>query len=158
MSAVLSFAESFITPDNAGQQILKVLAVICCAAPGGFLGGLVLQLRARGLSNSKVRPWMLTTIRVLSAIVVGWLAALILFRGEGTGPGGPGAGLIAALGGVGAAEGEPPNPSASPTPAPSKAALNPPTPRDTAATAAGAISEQENLARAAGLPEAGHKE
>jgi hypothetical protein len=75
---------------GAGAGPVKVLAVVGGAALGGLLIGAFVQLLARGLTAQRLPPWPLRIVRLLGAVLVGWLVALWLFGGGGGGLGGPG--------------------------------------------------------------------
>lgn len=76
------------TPGSLEQWIIKGLCVIGGAALGGFLAGLVAQVLARLLAGRAVPRVPLTIIRLLGAIVLGWVVALFMFGGGGGGFGG----------------------------------------------------------------------
>jgi hypothetical protein len=75
--------------DQIGQWVLRILAVAGAAAVGGLTIGLITQGLSRLLTTRPVPRIPLNIVRVLGAIVCGWLAALLLFGG---GPGGIGGG------------------------------------------------------------------
>src|SRR5262249_10878041 len=75
---------------GTGAGPVKVLAVVGGATLGAFLVGFVVQALARLLTTQKVPPWPLMGVRLLGAIVAGWLVALWVFGEGGGGLGGPG--------------------------------------------------------------------
>jgi hypothetical protein len=89
MSAA-AFALELNTPGSLEQWVIKGLCVIGGAAVGGFLAGLITQVLARLVSTRAVPRVPLNIIRLLGAIVLGWVVALFMFGGGGDGFGGPG--------------------------------------------------------------------
>jgi hypothetical protein len=75
--------------DQIGQWVLRILAVAGAAAVIGFGAGLVTQGLSHLLTTKAVPRFPLNIIRILGAVVGGWLAVLLLFGG---GPGGFGGG------------------------------------------------------------------
>jgi hypothetical protein len=69
---------------------IKVLAVVGGAVIGAFLVSFLANLMARGLTTRKLPPWARNVLRLLGAVVFGWLVALWLFGGGGPGIGGIG--------------------------------------------------------------------
>jgi hypothetical protein len=89
--------------DQIGQLVLRVLAVAGAAAVGGLVLGLVTQGLSRMLTTRPVPRVPLNIIRVLGAVVCGWLAYLLVF---GMGLGGLGGGGGSSLfGGAGSGGG-----------------------------------------------------
>jgi hypothetical protein len=74
--------------------LVKLLAVAGGAALGALLSGLVVQILARLLAARKMPRWPLQVVRLLGGIAVGWIVALWVFGGGGSGFGGPGGGLF----------------------------------------------------------------
>jgi hypothetical protein len=77
---------------SLGDWLMPVLAVIGAAAVGGIGVGLIIQISARLLTAKKAPPRLVQVMRVLGAITVGLLVAMILFRSGGPGGGGSGSG------------------------------------------------------------------
>ncbi len=113
-----------------GQAILMVLAVAGGALIGGLGAGLLVQLAVKLLYGGKVPNAVLQIVRIVGAVIGGWVVYLIFFGGlggAGPGPGGPG--------GTGK-EGAGPGPAASSREGPSAAETRreegpPPTPENT---------------------------
>ena len=84
--------------DQIGQWVLRILAVAGAAAVGGLTVGLVTQGLSRLLTTKPVPRIPLNVVRLLGAVVCGWLATLLLFGG---GPGGFGGGGWSLFGGGG---------------------------------------------------------
>jgi hypothetical protein len=81
---------------------IRLLAVLGGAVIGAFLVGFLGNFLARALTTRKLPPWARNTLRLLGAVVFGWLVGLWLFGG-----GGPGIGGIGGLGiGSGTGRGE----------------------------------------------------
>jgi hypothetical protein len=70
--------------------VVKCLAVLGAGVGGGFGLGLVAQLLMRATMVRKPPRWSVLLVRVLSAVICGWLVALWLFGGGGPGIGGSG--------------------------------------------------------------------
>src|SRR5262249_55509658 len=81
------------TPETYGKGV-KFLAVLGGAVVGGFLVGFLCSLMARALSGQKMNAWALRIVRILGAIISGWIMWWFIFGpGGGFGwPGGPGTG------------------------------------------------------------------
>ena len=86
MSALSLAAFGWATPDNLGELVVKVLAVAGGVLVGGIGSGLLLQLLVRLTTAARVPKRVLQVVRVLGAIVGGWIVALFVF-GSGTGTG-----------------------------------------------------------------------
>jgi hypothetical protein len=78
-----------LTPTGIGG-VEKILAIAGGAALGALLSGLLTQLLCRAVTTRKVPRGVLFLIRLLGAVVCGWLVALWVFGGGGGGLGGPG--------------------------------------------------------------------
>jgi hypothetical protein len=76
-------------PDAAGF-VVKVLAVVGGAVLGGLLIGLFSQLLVKAFTGKSLPRFPLLMLRVLGGILVGWLVALFVFGGGGSGLGGLG--------------------------------------------------------------------
>jgi hypothetical protein len=98
--------------DVIGQWVLRLLAVAGGAAVGGLVIGLITQGLARLLTTRPVPRMPLNIIRLLGAIVCGWIVALLLFGG-GLGGLGSGSGwsLFGGAGGPGGGSGKEPPPA-----------------------------------------------
>jgi hypothetical protein len=99
------FAFDLTTPGRLEEMIVKVLAVAGAAALGGLLAGLITQVLARLVAARVVPRAPLNIIRLLGAVVAGWLVALLLFGGGwgggwGFGGGGGGNGQGSGKGGL----------------------------------------------------------
>jgi hypothetical protein len=90
-----------LTPAGIGG-VEKVLAIAGGAALGALLVGLLTQLLCRVVTTRKVPRGLLFVIRLLGAVVCGWLVALWVFGGGGGGIGGPGGSGFGAGAGKGA--------------------------------------------------------
>jgi hypothetical protein len=88
MTAALPFGLDLPTTDSIGQWVLRILAVAGAAAIGGFATGLITQGLSRLLTTRPVPRVPLRIVRVLGAIVCGWVVALLLIGGVGSGGGG----------------------------------------------------------------------
>jgi hypothetical protein len=75
-----------MTTDGA----VRVLAVIGGGVGGGLLLGLLAQLLMRALTIRNVPRWPYMMVRLLGGLICGWLVALWLFGGGGSGIGGSG--------------------------------------------------------------------
>ena len=89
-----------LSPTGLGG-VEKVLAVAGGAALGALLLGFLTQLLCRALTTRKVPRGLLFVIRLLGAVVCGWLVALWVFGGGGGGLGGPGGSGLGAGAGKG---------------------------------------------------------
>jgi hypothetical protein len=102
------------TPGSLEQTLIRLLAVAGGAALGGIGSGVVTRVLTRLLTTKAVPPSVLRVIRLLGAIALGLITAVLLFgTGGGLGGGGGGWGLF---GGSGSGEGtgkggEPPAPT-----------------------------------------------
>ncbi len=76
--------------DQIGQWVLRVLAIAGAAAVVGLGAGLVTQGLSRLLTTKPVPRIPLNIIRVLGAVVGGWIAFYVLFGGGLGGFGGGG--------------------------------------------------------------------
>jgi hypothetical protein len=98
-----------MSSDQIGQWVLRILAIAGAAAVVGFGAGLITQGLSRLLTTRSVPRLPLNIIRILGAVVGGWLAAVLLFGG---GPGGFGGGggwsLFGGAGGGSGATGKAP--------------------------------------------------
>src|SRR2546421_12919443 len=85
-----------VGPDNGlGDLLVKALAVLGAAAVGAFGMGLATQVVARLIRAKPLPRPVLTTVRLMAAVVAGWLVALLLFHSGGSGWGwGSGSGGI----------------------------------------------------------------
>lgn len=78
---------------QAGEKILlaeKILAVVGGAVMGGLLIGFLTQLLTRAFTAQKLPRWSQLTVRLLGAVIGGWLVALWVLGGGGAGFGGAG--------------------------------------------------------------------
>jgi hypothetical protein len=98
MTMPVPFALDLPAGDVLGQWLLRILAVVGAAAVGGFGIGLITQGLSRMLTTRPVPRVPLLIVRVLGAVVCGWVVALLLFGG---GLGGLGWGGGWSLGGGG---------------------------------------------------------
>jgi hypothetical protein len=73
------------TENRVGDLLVKVLAVLGAAALGAVGMGLATQLVARLIRAKPLPRPILTTIRLMAAVVGGWLVALLLFHSGGSG-------------------------------------------------------------------------
>jgi hypothetical protein len=76
-----------------GEQVLlaeKVLAVVGGAVVGGLVVGVLAQLLTRAFTAQKLSRGPSLVVRLLGAIICGWLVALWVFGGGGPGFGGLG--------------------------------------------------------------------
>jgi len=83
-----------LTPQEYPSLFLKVLAVAGGAAVGGFLVGFLGKVLTRMLTTGTMPPWGVRLLRVGGAVAGGWLVALFVFSGGGSGLGGSGGGRI----------------------------------------------------------------
>jgi hypothetical protein len=85
-----------VGPDNRlGDLLVKALAVLGAAALGAFGMGLATQVVSRLIRAKPLPRPVLTTVRLMAAVVAGWLVALMLFHSGGSGWGwGSGSGGI----------------------------------------------------------------
>lgn len=77
-----------IVVAQAGEKILlaeKLLAVIGGAVMGALLVGLLTQLLTRAFTAQKLPRWSQLTVRLLGAVLGGWLVALWVLGGGGAG-------------------------------------------------------------------------
>jgi hypothetical protein len=78
---------------ETGANILlaeKILAVVGGAVVGGLVVGLLAQLVTRAFTTQKLPRWPLLVVRLLGAVIGGWLVALWVLGGGGAGFGGTG--------------------------------------------------------------------
>jgi hypothetical protein len=78
---------------QAGEKIVlaeKILAVVGGGVMGGLVVGLLAQLLARAFTTQRLARWPLLTVRLLGAVIGGWLVALWVLGGGGPGFGGQG--------------------------------------------------------------------
>jgi hypothetical protein len=97
------FALDLPASDVLGQWLLRILAVVGAAAVGGFGVGLITQGLSRMLTTRPVPRVPLLIVRVLGAVVCGWVVALLLFGGGLGGLGGGGGWSLGGGGGPGGA-------------------------------------------------------
>jgi hypothetical protein len=74
----------------AVEPAVKILAIFGGAVLGGLLLGYFTQVLVRMVSTQKMPTWARNVVRLLGAVVVGWVLALWLFGGPGPGIGGSG--------------------------------------------------------------------
>jgi hypothetical protein len=98
--------------DAIGQWVLRVLAVVGGAAVGGFGAGLITQGLSRLLTTRPVPRVPLLIIRLLGAVVCGWLVFLLVFGGGLGGLGGGGGWSLFGGGGPGGGSGKESPPAA----------------------------------------------
>src|SRR5262249_25978523 len=72
------------------NPIFKGLAILGGAAFGAFLVGAIGQFATRMLTSKKSPVWAVRVLRVLGAVAGGWLIALWVLSGGGSGLGGAG--------------------------------------------------------------------
>ena len=70
--------------------VVRLLAVVGGAALAAFAVGLLIRLAGRWLGVRRVPGTMVTVVRLLAAVVAGWLVWLLVFGTGGSGLGGPG--------------------------------------------------------------------
>ena len=105
MSSAL-FAVDLPATEQIGQMVLRILAVVGTAAVGGFLIGLITQALSRMMTTRPIPRLPLNIIRVLGAIVCGWIAYLLLIGGSGGGSGWGGLWPFGSGGGTSTATGQ----------------------------------------------------
>jgi len=99
--------------DAIGQWVLRILAVVGGAAIGGFAVGLVTQGLSRLLTTRPVPRMPLLIVRLLGAVVCGWVVFLLVFGGGLGGLGGGGGwSLFGGGGGPGGGSGKESRPQA----------------------------------------------
>jgi hypothetical protein len=86
MTAPPLWVFGWATPDNLGDWVVKLLAVAGGVLVGGVGSGLLLQLLVRLTTAGRVPKWILQVVRVLGAVIGGWIVAMFVF-GSGTGTG-----------------------------------------------------------------------
>jgi hypothetical protein len=69
--------------DYASDMPVKLLAVLGAAAAGGFFVTAGMQFFVKATFGQKVPPWPTWAVRILSAVLFGWMVTRWLFRGEG---------------------------------------------------------------------------
>jgi hypothetical protein len=108
------FALEAPTTDVIGQWVLRILAVAGGAAVGGFAVGLITQGLSRLLTTRPVPRVPLLIVRLLGAVVCGWIVFKLVFGSGLFGLGG-GGGLwpFGGSGGSGAGTGKESPPAAS---------------------------------------------
>jgi hypothetical protein len=79
-----------VSVAEAANPIFKGLAILGGAAFGALLVGAVGQLATRMLTTKKPPVWGVRVMRLLGGVVGGWLIALWVFSGGGSGLGGSG--------------------------------------------------------------------
>ena len=94
-----------LTASGTASLLVKMLAIVGGAALGAVAAGLLIQALARLLGGQKVPRGGLIVIRLLGAVTAGWLVALLVLGGSGSGMGGTGGWSLFGTGdGKGAAE------------------------------------------------------
>jgi hypothetical protein len=81
--------------------VVRLLAVVGGAALGAFAVGLLIRLAGRWMGVRRVPGTMVTVVRLLAAVVAGWLVWLLVFGTGGGGLGGPGGSGIGGSPGTG---------------------------------------------------------
>ncbi len=112
MTTPAAFGLDMPAGDVIGQWVLRLLAVAGGAAVGGFGVGLITQGLSRLLTTRPVPRTPLNIVRLLGAVVCGWVVALLVFGGGFGGLGGGGGwGLFGGGGGPGGGTGKAPPPA-----------------------------------------------
>jgi hypothetical protein len=101
------FALELPSSDLLGQWLLRILAVAGGAAVGGVGIGLITQGLSRLLTTRPIPRVPLRIVRILGAIVCGWIVALLLFGGGLGGLGGGGGWSFGGSGGGGTGKEQP---------------------------------------------------
>jgi hypothetical protein len=96
--------------ENIGP-VERWLAVIGGGVVGGLLIGFLTGMLVRLVSTRKMPRWARNVVRVTGAVACGWLVAVILFGGGGSGFGGSGGGYLG--GGSGEGSSSPSTPQSS---------------------------------------------
>jgi hypothetical protein len=99
MNALPVWGAGWVSPENLGVAVIKVLAVAGGALVGGLLTGLTVQLLARLLTASRVPARLLRVMRLAGGVTGAVIVAVFIF-GTGSGTGG-GFGWFAGGGGTG---------------------------------------------------------
>lgn len=73
------------TEGRVGDLLVKALAVLGAAALGAVGMGLATQVVSRLIRAKPLPQPVMTTIRLMAAVVAGWLVALLLFHSGGSG-------------------------------------------------------------------------
>ena len=81
-----------LPPNDIGSWVIRVLAIAGGGAIGGLLVGWITQVLARLLTTKPVPRGPLNIVRLLGAIIAGWLVALLMVPGLGGLGGGGGKG------------------------------------------------------------------
>jgi hypothetical protein len=92
---------------GVGENVLlaeKILAVVGGAVVGALVVGLLVQLVTRAFTAQKLPRWAVLTVRLLGGVIGGWLVALWVLGGGGSGFGGLGGWSLGS--GPGKGEGE----------------------------------------------------
>lgn len=89
MSALPLWGAGWLSPDNLGEVVIKVLAVAGGVLVGALGSGLLVQLLVRLTTTARVPKRVLQVVRVLGAVAGGLAVALFVFN-SGGGPGGGG--------------------------------------------------------------------
>jgi hypothetical protein len=100
--------------------VVRLLAVVGGAALGGFGIGFLVRLAGRFLGARTVPRTMLNLVRLLAAVVAGWVVWLLVFGTGGAGIGGPGGSSIG--GAPGSGKGTAPDAARAPQPEPAERA------------------------------------
>lgn len=79
-----------VTPGDAPGLALRVLAILGGAFVAGILTGFVVKFLVRRLSSKPMPIWSVQIVRLLGAVVGGWLVSLWVLGGGGSGLGGSG--------------------------------------------------------------------
>jgi len=79
-----------LTPGEVPGLIVRVLAVIGGAVLCGLLMGFLARFLTRLLTTRQMPLWAIRFVRLCGAVVGGWLVALLVFGGGGSGLGGGG--------------------------------------------------------------------
>jgi hypothetical protein len=101
MTTPIPFALDLPPSDSMGQWLLRILAVVGGAAIGGLTIGLITQGLSRLLTTRPVPRVPLQIVRLLGAIVCGWIVAIFMFGGGLGGLGGGGGWGLSGGGGPG---------------------------------------------------------
>jgi hypothetical protein len=93
---------AFISPENLGNFVVSILAVLGAAVVGALLGGWGINLSAKLIARRKAPRPIVLTIRALGAVACGLAVWLWLFGSGGAGWGRGGGGVGLGPGGSGA--------------------------------------------------------
>jgi hypothetical protein len=106
MTTVAPFGLDLPSTDPIGRWVWFIVGVGGAACLGGFTVGLITQGLSRLLTTRPVPRIPLIIVRLLGAVVCGWVMALILLPGSGRGGSGDGWWPFGGPGGSGTASGK----------------------------------------------------